>query len=95
MSTVTAPTRDSRLDLRMTSDNRALISEAAQLSGTTLTDYVVSAALRAARVDVLQDRVLRLDPAAWDDFLAALDEPDSEAMSVLRRRVTRWDEQHP
>jgi len=79
----------------MTSDNRALISEAAQLSGTTLTDYVVSAALRAARVDVLQDRVLRLDPAAWDDFLAALDEPDSEAMSVLRRRVTRWDEQHP
>jgi uncharacterized protein (DUF1778 family) len=75
----------------MTSDNRALISEAAQLNGASLTDYVISAAIRAARADVLQARMLRLDPDAWDDFLAAIDEPDTGAMEELRRRATRWD----
>jgi uncharacterized protein (DUF1778 family) len=75
----------------MTSANRTLISEAAELNGTSLTDYVMSAAVRAARHDLLQDRVLRLDPEAWDDFINALEEPDTAAMAELRTRPTRWD----
>jgi len=86
-----SPTRDARLDLRMTTDNRALISEAAQLNGTSLSDYVMSVVVRAARRDVLQARVLRLDPEAWDDFVAVLDAPDTETMAALRSRATRWD----
>jgi len=92
MSVITEERRDARLDLRMTSENRALIGEAAQVTGTSLTDYVMSAAVRAARSDVLQARVLRLDPDAWDDFVAALNEPDTPAAAALRTRVTRWDE---
>ena len=88
---LTSSTRDARLDLRMTADNRALISEAAQLNGTSLSDYVMSVVVRAARRDVLQARVLRLDPEAWEDFVAALDDPDTEAMASLRSRATRWD----
>ena len=91
MSTSTPSARDARLDLRMTAANRALISEAAQLNGTSLTDYVMSVVIRAARRDVLQARVLRLDPDAWDDFVAALDEPDTDTMAALRSRATRWD----
>ena len=79
----------------MTSDNRALISEAAQLNGTSLTDYVMSVVMRAARADVLQARVLQLEPDAWDDFIAALDEPDTDAMAALRTRTTRWDRPTP
>ena len=94
MSTATIP-RDARLDLRMTADNRSLISEAAQLNGTSLTDYVMSVVVRAARQDVLQARVLRLDPEAWDDFMVALDESDTEVMAVLRSRGTRWDSTAP
>jgi len=75
----------------MSADNRALISEAAQLNGTSLSDYVMSVVVRAARRDVLQARVLRLDPEAWDDFVAVLDDPDTEAMAALRSRATRWD----
>jgi uncharacterized protein (DUF1778 family) len=75
----------------MTSANRTLISEAAELNGTSLTDYVMSAAVRAARQDLLEDRVLRLDPEAWDDFINALEEPDTPAMARLRARHTRWD----
>ena len=95
MSALTPPAREARLDLRMTADNRALISEAAQLNGTSLTDYVMSVVVRAARRDVLQARVLRLDPDAWDDFVAALDAPDTEAMTALRSRATRWDKPTP
>ena len=53
---LTSPTRDARLDLRMTADNRALISEAAQPNGTSLSDYVMSVVVRAARRDVLKAR---------------------------------------
>jgi len=56
MSMLTSPTRDARLDLRMTADNRALISEAAQPNGTSLSDYVMSVVVRAARRDVLKAR---------------------------------------
>jgi len=76
----------------MTADNRALIGEAAQLNGTSLSDYVMSVVVRAARRDVLQARVLRLDPEAWDEFVAVLDAPDTDAMAALRSRVTRWDD---
>jgi len=92
MSTLTPATRDARLDLRMTADNRALICEAAQLNGTSLSDYVMSVVVRAARSDVLQARVLRLDPEAWDEFVAVLDDPDTDAIVALRSRATRWDD---
>jgi uncharacterized protein (DUF1778 family) len=91
MSAATTAQRDARLDLRMTSENRELISEAAELNGTSLTEYVMSATIRAARADLLQARMLRLGPDAWDDFVAALDEPDTEVMARLRTRATRWD----
>ena len=95
MPTITEDRRDARLDLRMTSGNRALISEAAQLSGTNLTDYVTYAAVRTARQDLLQARILQLAPHAWDDFLAALEEPDTAVMAALRARATRWDTPTP
>jgi len=92
MSVITEERRDARLDLRMTSENRALINEAAELNGTNLTDYVMSVVVRAARSDVLQARVMQLSPDAWDDFLAALSEPDTPVAAALRTRTTRWDE---
>jgi uncharacterized protein (DUF1778 family) len=52
---------------------------------------VLSATIRAARADLLQARMLQLDREAWADFVAALNEPDTEAMARLRTRATRWD----
>ena len=91
MST-TIESRDARLDLRMTPSNRALIREAAHLTGTSVTDYVMSTVIRAARADVLQARMLLLEPEAFDDFVAGLDQPDTEGMAALRTRATRWDQ---
>lgn len=92
MTTATESPRNARLDLRMPSDVRALISEAAALSGTSLTDYVLSVIVPVARRDVIESKTLRLSKAAWDDFLEMLDKPDSEALAALRAHVPAWGE---
>ena len=67
--------KDSRLAVRLTSDQDALIRRAAEIAGTSITDFTVEAAVSHAR-DVLVDRRLFvLDDAAWQEFLAVLDRP--------------------
>lgn len=84
--------RSARLDLRLPQDVRALISEAAALSGTSLTDYVLSVVVPAARRDVIESKTIRLSKGAWDEFLDILDHPDSEALADLRNHQPAWGE---
>jgi uncharacterized protein (DUF1778 family) len=70
-------TKDSRFAVRLTSEQDALIRRAAEVEGTDLTNFTVTATLAHAR-DVLADRRLFvLDDAAWTEFLAVLDRPVS------------------
>ncbi len=70
-------TKDSRLAVRLTSEQDALIRRAAEVEGTDLTNFAVTTLLGRAR-DVLADRRLfALDDAAWTEFSAALDKPVS------------------
>lgn len=64
-----------RFAVRLTAEQDALIRRAAEVEGTDLTNFTVTATLAHAR-DVLADRRLFvLDDAAWTEFLAALDQP--------------------
>jgi uncharacterized protein (DUF1778 family) len=68
---------DSRIAVRLTSEQDALIRRAAEAEGTDLTNFTVTATLVHAR-DVLADwRLFALDDAAWTQFLAMLDRPVS------------------
>lgn len=61
--------------MRLTDEQDALIRHAAEVEGTTVTDFAVTSAVTHAR-DVLADRrVFMLDPATWTEFLAVLDRP--------------------
>ncbi|MBW0017834.1 MAG: DUF1778 domain-containing protein [Mycobacterium sp.] len=72
-----AERKTERLAARLTPEQDALIRRAAEIEGTDLTNFTVTAALAHAR-DVLADRRLFvLDDAAWTEFLAALDRPVS------------------
>ncbi|MDR0284678.1 MAG: DUF1778 domain-containing protein [Propionibacteriaceae bacterium] len=62
-----------------------------ELTGQFRYDDVTSAVMRAAPQDLLHTRTLQLAPDAWEDFLIALNEPNTEAMAALRTRATRWD----
>jgi uncharacterized protein (DUF1778 family) len=69
--------KDSRIAVRLTSDQDALIRRAAEVEGTDLTNFTVTATLAHAR-DVLADRRLfAIDDIAWTEFLAVLDQPVS------------------
>ena len=84
--------REARLDLRLSREARALLDEAAALNGITLTDYVLSKVVPAARHDVLEARTIRLSQEAWDEFVAILDKPDTERLAALRAHTPAWGE---
>ncbi len=70
-------TKTERFAVRLTAEQDALIRRAAEVEGTDLTNFTVTATLAHAR-DVLADRRLFvLDDAAWTEFLAVLDRPVS------------------
>ncbi|WP_109508720.1 DUF1778 domain-containing protein [Nocardioides speluncae] len=70
-----AVTKDSRIAVRLSADQEALIKRAAESEGATVTDFTVRATVTHA-IDVLADRhVFVLNDAAWADFRAVLDRP--------------------
>lgn len=76
--------KSERLAVRVSPEQRSLLSEASRTQETTITDFVLSAATRAAE-DVLADRRrFVLGGAEWAAFLAALDRPPRQ-MPRLRR----------
>jgi uncharacterized protein (DUF1778 family) len=66
-------TKSERLDLRITSDQKRLLESAAVEAGTTLTDFVVTAAAIAARATMADRTQFSLPPDRWAAFAAALD----------------------
>lgn len=67
--------KEARIAVRLSSEQDALIRHAAEMEGTTVTEFAVQAAVAHAR-DVLADRRLfQLDAGAWTEFLAILDRP--------------------
>ncbi len=66
-----------RFAVRLTSEQDALIRRAAEVEGTDLTNFTVTATLAHAREVLADRRLFALDDAAWADFLAVLDRPVS------------------
>lgn len=76
--------KSERLAARLTPEQDALIRRAAEVEGTDLTNFTVTAALAHAR-DVLADRRLfELDDEAWMEFTAMLDRPVSSKPRLER-----------
>ena len=74
--------RSSRLHFRVHDEEKALLEEAAALSGRSLTDFVLSSA-RSAANDILADRTrFVLSAEEWDAFAAALERPPRELPKI-------------
>lgn len=68
-------TKDSRIAVRLSSEQDALIRHASEVEGTTVTEFTVAATVAHAR-DVLADRRLfSLSAEDWTEFLALLGRP--------------------
>lgn len=88
------PHKQSRLAVRLTVDQDALIRDAAAAAGQSLTDFVTSAAVTRAEDTLADRRVFRLDDAAWVEFNAILDRPAERvpALAKLLNETAPWEE---
>ncbi len=82
------------LNIRIRSDQRSLIEQAAKVSDKTVSDFVREAALREASNALLDQTVFQLDSKAWDKFNKALDTPpaDNSGLRDLLSRKPVWKE---
>jgi uncharacterized protein (DUF1778 family) len=72
---VMSATKDNRLHVRLSAMQDELVRKAADAEGETVSEFVVGAITGRAR-DVLADqRVIKMDDAAWVEFQAQLDAP--------------------
>lgn len=63
------------VNLRIRTEIRSLIDQAARLQGKSRSDFMIDAARRAAEEALLDQTLIRVDQAAYDQFLTILDKP--------------------
>ena len=80
--------RTERLEARVTAEEKELLVTAAELAGRGLSDFVVSAAKKAAREEIRRRSVLHLSAADAAAFVEALINPPAPtaALSQAARR---------
>ena len=80
-----------RLEVRLTPATKSLLSHAAQLKHTTLTDFLISSAVRAAEDALLSPRIFEINSEeGWNTLMNLLDEPthatpDQRLVALLRQ----------
>jgi uncharacterized protein (DUF1778 family) len=80
------------INLRIETQTRQLIDDAAAVLGKTRTEFMIESARRQA-IDVLLDqRLFVLDPDRYDAFMDALDNPPAPGPKLrsLLRRIPGW-----
>ena len=82
------PAKDQRRELRLTSSDDDLITEAAGLVGQSVSEFLLGRAVADAEAIVDAHRSVRLQRESYDRFLAALDappEPVPELVEQIRK----------
>jgi uncharacterized protein (DUF1778 family) len=65
--------KQDRIELRVNQRQKALIEEAASLSGMSLSSYMLAKALKSARQEIQEAEIIRLSDRDRDLFLKGLD----------------------
>lgn len=84
----TAATKESRLNIRCDSRARQLLDKAASYTHVSVSEFVLSHALRSAEQVVQAHESVTLKPEDFQAFLAALDAP-AKPNAALKRAFKR------
>jgi uncharacterized protein (DUF1778 family) len=68
-------TKNDRIELRLTSEQKSEIERAAAIAGTSITDFSVPLLVKQATEIIRHERELRISKRAWDAFNCILDAP--------------------
>jgi uncharacterized protein (DUF1778 family) len=89
-----APTKNSRLNLRLRAVDDELIRRAAEQTGQSVSEFLTTSAVERAHEVLADQRDFVLDEGRWDEFNRLLDEParpDPRLVELFARpqRITR------
>jgi len=86
---MSTPTKTGRRNLRVSPADDALVSQAADAVGESVSEFFVQSARARAELVLADRREFALDADAWEVFAAALDRPaevNPAVVDLLRRR---------
>ena len=82
-------TASTNIHLRIAPKKKRLLQQAAKVANaSTLTEYVISSALRQAEQDLLERRTFTMTGKSWATFNALLDSPAREIPALKRLAAT-------
>jgi uncharacterized protein (DUF1778 family) len=82
-------TRSERIEARTTPEMLAILRHAAAVQGRSLSDFIVTAAERAARQAIEEAQVVRLSADDQQRFVDALLDPPAPAPAMTRAHAHR------
>lgn len=79
--------------MRLPAADVAMIDRAASLRGRSRTDFVRDAAVRAAEEVIMEQRLVRMSPEGFADFIEVLSRPAAPVpeMAELAKRPAPWE----
>ena len=77
-------TKECRLNLRATREQRALIEKGASARGQSITDFVLSSAREKAEQVLADQRTFVIPQRKWDVFIKALDRPATHKVRLAK-----------
>ena len=80
-------TKESRIDIRLLAEDKKTLEKAASLKRLTLSAYILSVAIEAARMDIEREETMTFADNARDQLLALLENPPepTEKLKALFR----------
>ena len=86
--------KNERLDLRVTSDQKRLLQQAANLKGETVSDFVLSSAMASADEALLDQRVFLLESEAFDQLVSRSEDvvKNKAAIDKILAIKTPWQD---
>ena len=85
--------KDSRIDLRVTGEQKALLEQAASIKGVSLSAYTLLHLLPLARQDIENQEKLTLSNRDRDLFLSALNNPP-KLKGKLKSAIAEYKEKY-
>jgi uncharacterized protein (DUF1778 family) len=77
--------RETRISVRISPAQKAIIARAAQLRKMTVTDFVVDHALQVASQLVGEEKQIEMTPEQFKRFCRALDAPPAKNLKAMKK----------
>lgn len=85
--------KESRVELRVSQEQKSLLERAAHLRGVSLSAYMLSHTLAAAREDIAAHEKLVLSERDWNLFVSMLENPP-EPTDALKSAVKKFRDKY-